>query len=825
MRLRAALLALALGLCGSVALSQVAIDDAGSAGAASQTEERSPAEALQQELAPETGLGGWAALADRAETRIQSENPSAFSLRQLRAELATRRDEFLTAQNENAGRISTVKAQIEALGPVPNEGQDDIPLIQARREALRDELARLEAPALLARERYTEANGLIAEIDAITRDRQASHVTTRGLSPLNPVNWAPAIMALLHETRVLVEDLSESMSNSARIGAAISNLPLIMGLLAAAVLLLWRGRAWIKGLQDRVGLRGRAVWRFLLSLGLIVLPFLGLVLVTESIIALNMLSWRGETMVGVLPVLAILVLMAHWLAGHFFDPSDPGPLDLDSARAARGRWVLPAMAWIMALRSWGALLMSGGSLEAPDAALTGVILFPADFVAAWLLFLLGGILRLPRDPADDDDAPPIPYLRRLAGWMGQAARIVALAGAALALLGYARGAQALIYPAITTLAVLGSVILLQRFLIDLHAYLTRSEDASEREALIPVLGGFALALLVLPLLALIWGARVADLTELWARFREGFTIGQTTISPSDFITFAIVFGAGYTLTRLIQGTLASTVLPRTSLDKGGQNAIVSGLGYIGIFIAALAAITLAGIDLSSLAIVAGALSVGIGFGLQNVVSNFVSGIILLIERPISEGDWIEVGGQMGIVQSISVRSTRIQTFDRTDVIVPNADLVSGVVTNWTRGNSVGRVIVPVGVAYGTDTRRVEQILREVAESNPMVLMRPEPSILFQGFGDNSLDFEIRAILRDVNWGLSVGSEMRHEIAKRFAEEGIEIPFPQRDIWIRSSETGSDTPLDTPLAPSSTPARPSAPIEPVSSSEVAGGDQD
>jgi potassium-dependent mechanosensitive channel len=285
----------------------------------------------------------------------------------------------------------------------------------------------------------------------------------------------------------------------------------------------------------------------------------------------------------------------------------------------------------------------------------------------------------------------------------------------------------------------------------------------------------------------IWGVSDAGMAVMVKYLLDGFEVGDVRIVPSQVLLGLVFFFGVSALVRAITRGVEKKVEQQRRMDIGAREALVKSLGYIGFAIAVLVGLSTAGVDFSSFAIVAGALSVGIGFGLQNVVNNFVSGLILLFERPIRTGDWIVVGEYEGIVKRISVRSTEVQTFDRGDVILPNADLISNAVKNYTLRDRIGRLKVPVGVAYGTDTEEVRRILLDAATSHPKVVkggVAPAPWVWFIGFGESSLNFELVAFVIDVGERLTIVSDLNFAIERRLREAKIEIPFPQRDVSVR-----------------------------------------
>ncbi len=310
---------------------------------------------------------------------------------------------------------------------------------------------------------------------------------------------------------------------------------------------------------------------------------------------------------------------------------------------------------------------------------------------------------------------------------------------------------------------------------------------------------FALIIWSLFLVALlkVWGLPDTMLLQLREVLTEGFEIGTVLVVPIKVVIALLSFAVMLSLIGWLKRRMEKSWLKRSRMDRGSKEAMVSLSGYFGVAVAFLIGLSIAGVELANVALVAGALSVGIGFGLQNIVNNFVSGVILLFERPVKTGDWIIVGGTEGYVKKISIRSTQIQTFDRSDVIVPNSELISGQVTNWMFRDSIGRVVVPVGVAYGSDVEQVKSILLDVAYQHSAVITQspilPKPYVLFMAFGDSSLDFQLRCFIREVDDKLSVVSDLNFSIEHAFRDSGIEIPFPQRDVHLITPEDGVPDP--------------------------------
>ena len=283
--------------------------------------------------------------------------------------------------------------------------------------------------------------------------------------------------------------------------------------------------------------------------------------------------------------------------------------------------------------------------------------------------------------------------------------------------------------------------------------------------------------------------RIRDEFKEWGGnvLNEGFTIGEVEITPKSILIFIFVIWLSIFITRILRHILEKDVFTRVKVSKGMPSTIILLLRIAlitgGFFLAAAAA----GMKLTNLSIVLGAFSVGIGFGLQNIFNNMVSGLILAFERPIKVGDTVQVGELLGTVRSIGLRSSTVKSFDGAEVIVPNGNLISNEMINWSLSDMYRRMDIRLGVAYGTDPERVIEIMEEVAMDNKQVNKYPAPKAYFLGFGDSSLDFRLLAWV-DISYRLEVESELNVAINRSIVDAGIEIPFPQRDLHIRSDHT-------------------------------------
>lgn len=719
-------------------------------------------------------------------------------LNDLRQKLAADRDLTARLAEEGSTASRILEAQIEALGPIPAEGETEPETVTNRREALRNRLGEISAPGMKLREAGARATVLVAELDQRANALKQQRITQRGLSPLDPRLWIRSVAELGNAVSVAKAHMATSFLkyDAGDIAGAVAVAALLLILGPFAGLFAWRKinrklEAW--HMQENsiarrlvVSVVADAAAGLVFAIALLA-GIVALMIFLLPIVPIETLA----SLVAAVSATAVFVAVAHWIGRGVLNSPFPELrlVTLPPARAHQALTAIRLMAGVLGIEQIIGTLEESGRIGTNFARFASAIMV---VLGGWLLWRLANYLREGRlyyethvrpDAATHSDDKGIDFSTPIARLL----KLFAIISIGAVLIGYELLSRFFFSASLLSLSLIGIAVYLHRsFVLVVSAFATGSLSRYRRGLhLLPLLTGLIETIIVVMLLAIIWGYDANEITDGLILLREGVSFGEVRISLGDVATFAAVFFLGYFVTRWLQRFMKVSIMPEFGMEAGAQAAILTFIGYIGIFLAALIAIATTGLDLSSLAFVAGALSVGLGFGLQSVVENFTSGIILLIERPVKVGDWIQVGEHSGIVRKIAVRSTHIETFDRHQIIVPNSELISGVVVNRSFSTGPARIVVPVGVAYGTDLERVRNILLDIANANEDVLADPEPAVAMDGFGDSSINVKILAFVHQATDGAPTASAINFEIARRFAEENIEIPFPQRDLHLRT----------------------------------------
>ena len=748
-------------------------------GAAAQTVEPSDSAIVN---AQQVLIEGFTRQTDELEKQLDSNLAEDGKLVEVRLKLEQLGRELLASATAFRPRLQEINARLEQLGPAPATGQTEPEIVTSERQALASEKAEINAVLGRAESLSIRVNQLIEKIGQLRSDLFRNLLTKRyALADAFDGELADDVAAEADSFYRAVASWLRFVFKfkfKSVLGAAF------FAMVAAAVLLVGGRRVFGRLFHadptaeypTYLSRLSVAFWSTLLptaALGAFLgstLFFLDYFSVLRGDIG-TFLSW-AFAVIGV-------VFCVNRLANAVLSPRLPNwrLISIESKTAIRVVWLTTAMATVIGINSF--LSVVNDTMGSP-LSLTIARSFLATVVFGVLLILIGLI----RDEGGSWRA-----------WLRYTVIALGCFIIAASLLGYIGLA---IFVALQ-IVVTGS-ILLTAYIGFLSARAVGAEggfaetaigrrlatNSSMEPATLDQLGlvvslaiNLMIVLVFLPLILLMWGFQLGDI-EAWAyKVGTGFSIGTFRFSPLGILTGIFVFGIGYFLTRWFQGWLDGSVMARGRVDTGVRNSIRTVVGYAGLALAGLIAISSAGIDLSSFALVAGGLSLGIGFGLQNVVSNFVSGLILLAERPFKAGDWIVAGDVSGTVKKISVRATEIETFQRQSVILPNSQLINSAVGNWTHRNKLGRVDIKVGVAYDSDVKRAYAILLDIARNHPLVLKNPEPFVLFTNFGTAALEFEIRVFLADILNGSTVQNDIRFAVLDAFDAEGIDIPSTAR----------------------------------------------
>ncbi len=724
---------------------------------------------------------------EAAEKQLEEAPGVQKELAALRTQIDKIQSRAKAAADALHPRLDEVRSQIAKLGEAPAAGAPpEAPEVAAERDRLNKLAAQIDGAIKKAALVEVRAAQLISRVQHVRQGVFTRFLFWQTQTPLQPEVWRSAADQLHQGARQIAFIAANWWSVAEFYWRGL------LGVLAAALF----AYAALRTLATRLGRSrldagaatpplheraGNAVWS---AAAFAVPPAVAALVLYAGLDEAGLLYWQVERFAQSLLSAFLVFICISALARGVLQPRRPRwrLFDLADSSAATICLALQGIAAVHALdylarRSIGILSLS------PSADIVSA------FVASLLYVIL--ILVIVCTPfVGQPHAPGVPLSRWRPFWLK--ALLVALAALVLgaALLGFVTLARfiagqvlmtgsGLVVVALAHFAIrgVGTASYAEREAKPLEAGLTLEELRRLRVARgLRLFLNVALVVLAVPVILMAWGIAGAEILSWMTAAVLGFDVGGMHISLVRIFAALILFAALLVATRLFQRWLAARALPRTRMDSGLANSIYTGAGYLGFAVAVLAAIAYAGFDITSLAIVAGALSVGIGFGLQGIVNNFVSGLILLVERPVKVGDWISIKEGEGYVRRIAVRATEIETFDRASLIVPNSELVTQTVTNLTHRNQLGRLNINVRISYAADPELAEAVLQKIANGNTSILRHPPPLVVLDNLGDQALEYSLRVYLADVNRSLQVQTELRTQIVKALRAAGIDIPY-------------------------------------------------
>ena len=658
----------------------------------------------------------------------------------------------------------------------------------------------LDASMRTARALAVQVDETSARIGAARRAIFAEQTFARSSSILSPLLWATVVRETPRDLAALGGLLKAWASDDiarATAGQWLGFIAIILALLALAAPLRWVTLRVIAR-DPKVAEPGRlrralaALWT---ALVLACLPILALLAVSYALDAFDLsypqLQGVQEAFFDGLKVLFIANAIAHGLLA----PGQPRwrVLDLPEPVVRRCLRVWLGVAAIVALEK---VLEPIDNAVSASLNVTVATRGACALVAA--LLMAQGLRRIyaPREaasaagPAPADAWPAARALAWLLTLVIFAAVVVGYVAFATFLLGQIVrdvGAIAVLYLVAVVIDAGAGVALQPKAMIGRSLMMIAALRKEALEQLAVLIQGAARVTFFVAAALLIlgpWGIQSQDMLGSLRAAYFGFKYGDVTISVSSILAATFVFILGVLVTRTVQNWLASQLLPRTRLDDGLRNSVKTIFGYIGFVLALTLGAGQIGLDFQKLALIAGALSVGIGFGLQSVVNNFVSGLIILWERAVRVGDMVVVGADSGFIRRINVRSTEIETFDRAMLIVPNSNLVSGVVKNWVRADRVGRIIIAINVAFDSDPEAVREILIAAAKAQDLVLSIPAPTALFSEFGEWAMKFQLICFVDEIEMADRVKSEILFDLHRRLKAANLRVPYPRQDFdWV------------------------------------------